>query len=304
MILPRYFLGKKEIKSLKRLESIVSYLRAKKKKIAFTNGCFDIIHLGHIKYLASAKSLADILIVGANSDDSVRCLKGKSRPINSQKARVTALSALEPVDYAIIFNEPTPLKLIKKIKPDFLVKGGDWKLNQIVGRDFVKSYGGKVIRIPFMKGYSTTKLIEKLKNRQFYRILDVNINRAKEALRICEEITRFILKNRALTKQLRAIRHKISQIISELSIDENLLLKSRNVKNDFGKEGKFEIYKRKNLYSILIANFQRAKESIRTLEEFSKLVSDRKGAEFKNLRFKLYSLEKKLIGKAKDLYNH
>lgn len=140
--------------------------KKRKKTIAFTNGCFDILHLGHIRYLKKIKSFADILIVGINSDKSVRVIKGESRPINPQKARVEVLEGLKTVDRVIVFDEPTPLKLIQKIKPDYLVKGADWKAGQIVGKQFVESYGGKVVTVPFIKGYSTSKIIEKIKRKK------------------------------------------------------------------------------------------------------------------------------------------
>jgi len=136
--------------------------RSKKRKIVFTNGCFDILHIGHVRYLKKARSLGDILVIGLNSDSSVRAIKGKERPINNQKDRAELLSALSFVDYVVVFSETTPEKIIKKIKPDILVKGGDWKAEDIVGGDFVKMRGGKVVSIPFVKGYSTTGLIKKM----------------------------------------------------------------------------------------------------------------------------------------------
>ncbi len=133
------------------------------KKIVFTNGCFDILHVGHVRYLKKAKALGDILVVGLNSDASVRALKkGPGRPINSEKARSEVLLALRSVDAVIIFAEKTPERLIGKIRPHFLVKGGDWKKKDIVGADFVESYGGKVVCIDFVKGYSTTALLKKI----------------------------------------------------------------------------------------------------------------------------------------------
>ncbi|HIC96896.1 MAG TPA: D-glycero-beta-D-manno-heptose 1-phosphate adenylyltransferase [Aquificaceae bacterium] len=132
------------------------------KKIVFTNGCFDLIHAGHVDYLEKAKALGDILVVGLNSDTSVRRLKGEKRPIIPQDMRAKVLASLKPVDYVILFEEDTPERLIKAIKPHVLVKGGDWKLNDIVGRDFVESYGGTVVTIPFAYDVSTSKIIEKI----------------------------------------------------------------------------------------------------------------------------------------------
>ncbi|OQX86489.1 MAG: D-glycero-beta-D-manno-heptose 1-phosphate adenylyltransferase [Candidatus Omnitrophica bacterium 4484_70.2] len=136
-------------------------LRKKKKKIVFTNGCFDILHQGHIYLLKKAKSFGDVLVVGLNSDSSVRRIKGESRPIKDEVSRAKILSSIRFVDYVVIFKEDTPFRLIKVIKPDVLVKGGDWKLKDIVGREILKTYGGKIKRIKYLKGFSTTQLIKK-----------------------------------------------------------------------------------------------------------------------------------------------
>lgn len=133
------------------------------KKIIFTNGCFDLLHVGHIRYLDQAKTFGDILIVGINSDASVQRLKGPTRPIQNENDRAEILASLKAVDHTVLFNEETPLELIKKIKPDILVKGGDWKIQQIVGWDFVQSYGGQVESLQFVEGRSTTQIIEKSK---------------------------------------------------------------------------------------------------------------------------------------------
>jgi rfaE bifunctional protein nucleotidyltransferase chain/domain len=132
------------------------------KIVVFTNGCFDVIHPGHIYILERAKALGDVLIVGLNSDASVKRLKGASRPIFNQNDRSEILDALKSVDYVTIFEEDTPLKLIEFFKPDVLVKGGDWPIEKIVGYDFVASYGGMVKSIPYIQGYSTTHIIEKI----------------------------------------------------------------------------------------------------------------------------------------------
>ena len=131
-------------------------------KTVFTNGCFDILHVGHIRYLAEARALGNKLVVGINSDDSVKRLKGESRPINSQLNRREMLLALRCVDEVVIFEEDTPLNLIKKVNPDILVKGGDWSVENIVGSDFVIGNGGKVLSLPFHEGNSTTGIIEKI----------------------------------------------------------------------------------------------------------------------------------------------
>tara|TARA_B100000003_G_scaffold167398_1_gene153940 strand:- start:52 stop:516 length:465 start_codon:yes stop_codon:yes gene_type:complete len=135
-----------------------------KEKIVFTNGCFDILHPGHIHILDQAKSYGDILIVGLNSDESIKRLKGPTRPKVSQKDRLRILSSIKFVDYAVLFEEDTPLKLIKKIKPNFLVKGGDYNSDDIVGSEFVKSNGGEIKIIQLLEGYSSSSLIDKFEN--------------------------------------------------------------------------------------------------------------------------------------------
>lgn len=139
-------------------------LRARHKRIVFTNGCFDILHVGHVNYLARARSLGDALVVGLNSDSSARRLKGKARPIVTQKNRAKVLAALACVDFIVVFNNPAPFDLIKAIKPDVLVKGGDWKIKDIVGGRFVRSCGGRVKSLPYIKGFSTKALIRKIRS--------------------------------------------------------------------------------------------------------------------------------------------
>lgn len=140
-------------------------LKLHQQKIVFTNGCFDVLHFGHVHYLLEAKKLGDILVVGLNSDDSVRRLKGPARPINGEKERAFVLAALGCVDYIVLFEEDTPENLIKAVRPDVLVKGGDYALDQIVGADFVRQNGGIVTTIPFVEGYSSTLVIEQLKTK-------------------------------------------------------------------------------------------------------------------------------------------
>ena len=137
--------------------------RAKGKKIVFTNGCFDILHIGHKRYLEEARKLGDILVVGVNSDNSVKRLKGEKRPINSELDRLELLTALDCVDYVILFEEDTPLDLIKMIKPNVLVKGGDYKLEEVIGKDIVESYDGEVIIMPLIPGKSTSSVIDRIK---------------------------------------------------------------------------------------------------------------------------------------------
>jgi rfaE bifunctional protein nucleotidyltransferase chain/domain len=138
--------------------------KRERKKVVFTNGCFDLLHRGHAEYLKKAKSLGDILVVGVNSDPSVRKIKGKGRPIISHQDRSFLLSSLTSVDYVIIFHESTPEKLITALQPDILVKGGDYKKTEIVGRHTVLQSGGKVMTIPLVKGYSTKKLLQKIRS--------------------------------------------------------------------------------------------------------------------------------------------
>ncbi len=153
-----------KIKTWEEIHKIVLDLKSKKKKIVFTNGCFDILHAGHIQYLREAKRLADILILGLNSDESVKILKGKNRPINNQQDRALVLSELISVDYIVIFQEDTPYDLINYIKPDILVKGGDWNINEIIGSDVVLMSGGLVKSLSYKEGFSTSDLFKKIKD--------------------------------------------------------------------------------------------------------------------------------------------
>lgn len=146
----------------RRLRHLITRLKYEKKKIIFTNGCFDIIHPGHTSYLESAKALGDVLIVGLNSDASIKGIKGPRRPINDQQSRATVLLSLRSVDYVYMFHEPTPLEVIKLVKPGILVKGGDWQKKDVVGADFVESYGGIIVIIPIVNETSTTAIIEKI----------------------------------------------------------------------------------------------------------------------------------------------
>ena len=133
------------------------------KKIVFTNGCFDILHVGHIKYLQEARSLGDYLVLALNSDSSVKALKGSERPLQNENDRAEILAALECVSFVTLFSEPTPLEIIKVVKPDILVKGGDWPVDKIVGHDFVKALGGQTRSLKFIEGRSTTSILEKIK---------------------------------------------------------------------------------------------------------------------------------------------
>ena len=148
------------------LDSIIEKVNNWKKKnhIVFTNGCFDILHLGHIDYLFKASTLGDKLIVGVNTDKCIQNIKGKNRPIQNESTRVSILAALSCVDAVILFDDDTPKQLIELIQPNTLVKGADYKIKDIVGRDFVISYGGNVETIPFLEGYSTSHIINSIKD--------------------------------------------------------------------------------------------------------------------------------------------
>ena len=147
---------------LSDLVQAVEGLRKAGKRIVFTNGCFDILHVGHVRYLAAARSKGDALVLGLNSDASVKSIKPDKRPIVDQDQRAEVLSGLACVDYITIFDEPDPLALIRTIKPDVLIKGADWEEAEIIGSDVVKSYGGNVVRIEVVPGISTSRIIEKI----------------------------------------------------------------------------------------------------------------------------------------------
>ncbi len=148
-----------------RLASLLESFQKSGKKIVFTNGCFDLLHPGHISYLAAARALGDLLVIGVNSDASVRRLKGEKRPIMPEEARSQLLAALASVDYVTIFAEDDPYQLINLLQPDILVKGGDWDTGAIVGRDLVEARGGKVYSLPFVDEYSTTSIVEEIIRR-------------------------------------------------------------------------------------------------------------------------------------------
>lgn len=154
-----------KILTVKELQPVLAILRATGKKVVFTNGCFDLMHTGHTRYLAKAKSLGDILIVAVNSDASVRGIKGEKRPITSETDRMEVLAALDSVDYVVLFHEPDPGRIIAELQPDVLVKGGDWPIEKIVGRDTVEARGGKVLSVGYIEGASTTGIIEKIVNK-------------------------------------------------------------------------------------------------------------------------------------------
>lgn len=159
---------KNKILTLEKLIPIINTLKNQHKKIVFTNGCFDILHAGHVEYLQQAKAQGDILVLGLNADVSVKAIKGPKRPIVEEKHRAFVLAGLACVDYIIIFEEPDPLNLIKNVIPNILVKGADWAENEIIGGDIVKNAGGQVKRIHLVPDISTTEIINRIKKRELY----------------------------------------------------------------------------------------------------------------------------------------
>jgi rfaE bifunctional protein nucleotidyltransferase chain/domain len=155
----------KKIMTVQALKPLLDILRAAGKRVVFTNGCFDIIHTGHIRYLSMAKSFGDILIVAVNSDSSVRTIKGEKRPINPEADRMETLAALESVDFVVMFSDPDPHRIISDLQPDVLVKGGDWPVEKIIGRDIVEARGGRVVSVGYIEGASTTGIIETVVKR-------------------------------------------------------------------------------------------------------------------------------------------
>ncbi|MBN2122975.1 MAG: D-glycero-beta-D-manno-heptose 1-phosphate adenylyltransferase [Deltaproteobacteria bacterium] len=152
-----------KIKSLAEIKGEIDGLKARGRKIVFTNGCFDILHPGHTRYLSAARALGDYLVVAVNSDRSVRSIKGPHRPVMPQEERAEVLAALGFVDGVVVFDEDDPLEVIRTLMPDVLVKGGDWTEDRIIGADVVKGAGGEVRRIPFLEGRSSTDIIERIK---------------------------------------------------------------------------------------------------------------------------------------------
>jgi len=155
-----------KIQDASTISTLVGKWKTQGLKIVFTNGCFDLLHYGHVHYLAEAKALGDKLIVGLNSDQSVQGLKGIHRPIKEEKSRQFILASLECVDAVMLFEEDTPLRLVQLIRPNIIVKGGDWQAKDIVGSDIVLADGGKVKSLPFIEGFSTTKLEQKIKDQK------------------------------------------------------------------------------------------------------------------------------------------
>jgi len=151
-----------KIRGLEELKAIVSSAKAEGKKVVFTNGCFDLLHRGHVYLLREAKKLGDLLIVAINSDISVKKIKGPNRPILAEMERAELISALEMVDYVTLFDATDPHRLIQALKPNVLVKGGDWGKEKIIGKDVVEKEGGRVVAVPYLEGHSTTKIIERM----------------------------------------------------------------------------------------------------------------------------------------------
>ena len=152
-----------KIKDIRDLKRIITGLKEEKRSVVFTNGCFDILHAGHCALLEEAKGHADVLVVAINSDESARRLKGGGRPIANQDDRMKVLASLGSVDFVTTFDEDDPGAIIRELDPDVIVKGSDWKEADIIGGDYIKKRGGRVVTVPFLKGYSTSKLIERIK---------------------------------------------------------------------------------------------------------------------------------------------
>jgi D-beta-D-heptose 7-phosphate kinase/D-beta-D-heptose 1-phosphate adenosyltransferase len=153
-----------KLKNLDEVAEIAAQARKNGKSVVFTNGCFDLLHRGHVHVLREARASGDLLIVGVNSDASVRSIKGSARPILPQTDRIELIAAMEMVDYVVLFDEPDPYRVIAAIKPNVLAKGGDWSAEKIVGADIVEQDGGRVAVIPYLPGFSTTEIIERIRN--------------------------------------------------------------------------------------------------------------------------------------------
>ena len=153
-----------KLKTLDELIKIAAQARRNGKSVVFTNGCFDLLHRGHVHVLRQAKAAGDLLIVAINSDQSVKAIKGPTRPVAAEIDRLELIAAMEMVDCVIVFDEPDPSKLITAIKPNVLAKGGDWGADEVVGADIVERQGGRVLLVPYLQGYSTTEIIERIRN--------------------------------------------------------------------------------------------------------------------------------------------
>jgi rfaE bifunctional protein nucleotidyltransferase chain/domain len=153
-----------KVKSLDELETLTAAARTNGKIVVFTNGCFDLLHRGHIYLLREAKALGDLLVVAINSDQSVKANKGPTRPILAETDRLELIASMEMVDYVVLFDEPDPYNIISILRPHILVKGGDWSAEEVIGGDLVQGNGGKVVVVPYLKGFSTTEIIAKLRS--------------------------------------------------------------------------------------------------------------------------------------------
>jgi rfaE bifunctional protein nucleotidyltransferase chain/domain len=153
-----------KVKGLDELKAITASARTNGKIVVFTNGCFDLLHRGHLHLLRSAKALGDLLIVAINSDQSVKSIKGPTRPVQSETDRLELIASMEMVNYVLLFDEPDPYNLVSVLRPNILVKGGDWPAEEVIGGDIVQGNGGKVVVIPYLKGFSTTEIIAKIRS--------------------------------------------------------------------------------------------------------------------------------------------
>jgi D-glycero-beta-D-manno-heptose 1-phosphate adenylyltransferase len=153
-----------KIKSLDELKTLTAAARRNGKIVVFTNGCFDLLHRGHVHLLRNAKALGDVLVVAINSDPSVKLIKGPTRPILAETDRLELIASMEMVNYVMLFGAPDPYNIISTLRPDILVKGGDWSAEEVVGADLVKKNGGKVVGVPYLAGFSTTEIIAKIRS--------------------------------------------------------------------------------------------------------------------------------------------
>ncbi|MBI3292732.1 MAG: adenylyltransferase/cytidyltransferase family protein [Elusimicrobia bacterium] len=271
----------RKILPLWQLVRVVERIRRVGQRIVVTNGCFDLLHVGHLQLLRRAQRYGDWLIVAVNSDRSVRALKGSGRPLVPARERTQLLAALEGVDFVTIFDEPTPARVIRHLRPDVLVKGADYRTGEIVGRTWAK----RTVRVPLVRGHSTTGLIQGV-----WRLLDANLNRVREGLRVIEDTARFIQSDLRTSRALRRLRHQLDAVTRTAY---PRLLANRNSVQDVGKGS--PVPRHKDLAAVVAANFRRSQEALRVLEEYSRVFAPVASYTFQRLRFELYTLEKKWI---------
>ncbi len=271
-------------------------------KVVFTNGCFDLLHVGHVRYLQQARAYGDVLLLGLNSDASVKRLKGNQRPIVPQEERAELLEALSCIDGVVFFEEDTPLELIVSVQPDVLTKGGDYTIENIVGAEEVMACGGEVEILSFVDGKSSTNVVEKIRQLEMseplsvspdvLRIIDANVNRLREGVRVVEEYARFVTREESLVQFCKDVRHRVSAWLSQSDWIE-CLIEVRDVAHDCLRDQMSTSEgERANEQAVLGANLQRVKETLRVLEEYGKVISVDWGVFFQKIRFEWYELEK------------